>query len=269
MSEYVRVPCPRMLCVPGDIHCPNQDDKALACMTLAVEGTMELLGFNRTDTELALTGDTFNSAGFSPHPVVRRNVERGGRGTVADEIAAFTPWANTWSSLFGTMRILAGNHEAWQDSELALSGGKWWDVYGDLLQGFYKYPEATKLLYGKVTVCHGHDLRASLAKNSAIEVLKEYPGQNTVYGHTHRLQACTTPTTKNGIPRAHGAYTVGMMADRELEREDRNFRKFSDRHQQGFGLVYFTRRGFKVELCEIFQQKGRYWTVAAGREYAC
>lgn len=266
-SEYVLVEPPKLLVAPGDIHFPLQDNKALRLMTAVVEGVADQLALSREDLELVSTGDTFNTAGFSPHPSVRRSVHRDG-GSLQAEINAATPWFNTWRSTFGKIRLLCGNHEAWQESSLALEGGNWWDVYGTTLAGCEVYPEGTRLHYGRLVVAHGHDLRGSLAKHSAATVLGEYPGQNTLYGHTHRLQACTTPTTRNGRLVAQGAWTVGMMADRAKERRDRGMRKFTDRHQQGFGLVYFFPSGlFKVELCEIFQRGRRYYTHAAGREY--
>lgn len=163
---------------------------------------------------------------------------------------------------------MGGNHEAWQDTYSALDGSGWWEPYSDVLDGFSAHPEGVKLRYGNLVVAHGHDLRGALSKHSAASVLAEYPGQNTVYGHTHRLQQATTPTLKHGEPVAHGAWTLGMMVARRGERLDRRMRAITDRHQQGFGLVYFFPSGaFKVELCEVFSRGKRRWTIAAGKEY--
>lgn len=259
----------RLLCVPGDIHAPGQDEDALRLMTLTVDGVMRDLALRHDEVEVVLTGDTFDSAGFSPHPGVRRKVLRDA-GSLSAEKDAMRPWFHTWLSLAASLRVIAGNHEAWQESDLALSGSPWWEVYGDLfdLPGVYAYAEGTRLVYGSLIVCHGHDLRGVLSQHSAASVLREYPGQNTIYGHTHRQQYCTTPTTKRGLPVAHGAWTVGMMCRRDFELSDRNMRRFADRHQQGFALVFLDGDSFKVELCEILElEPGELSVWAAGRLY--
>lgn len=266
-SEFIRLTPPRLLVCPGDPHFPRQDSRSLRCMSAAVEGTMQMLGVKRQDAELCFTGDFFDSAGFSPHPSMKRAAGHG--GTIADERREAAPWLNTWRAMFGTIRLVAGNHEAWQESSLALDGSPWWEAYGDLLDGCQLHPEGTKLRYGQLVVAHGHDLRGSLSKHSAAAVLQEYPGQNTLYGHTHRLQGCTTPTLKHGEPVAHGAWTVGMMVARAEERKDRRMRSITDRHQQGFAMVYFSPgAGFKVELCEVFSRGNRRWTIVAGQGYS-
>lgn len=266
IKEFIRLPAPRLLVCPGDPHFPRQDDAALACMTAAVEGTMELLGIRRDEAELCFTGDVFSSEGFSPHPALKKASMKG--GTVADEKREFAPWSNTWRGLFGKCRAMGGNHEAWQDTSNALDGLGWWEAYGEVLDGWEVHPEGTKLRYGSLVVAHGHDLRGALAKHSAASVLAEYPGQNTLYGHTHRLQQATTPTLKYGDPVVQGAWTVGMMAARNKERVDRRMRSITDRHQQGFALVHFAPSGaFKVELCEVFSKGNRRTTIACGKEY--
>lgn len=265
-KEFIRLTTPKLLVCPGDPHFPRQDNASLACMTSAVEGTLNLLGLRREDAELCFTGDVFSSEGFSPHPALKRASVKG--GTLADEKREFLPWANTWRGIFGKVRIVGGNHEAWQETTNALDGSGWWEPYGDVLQGIEVHPEGVKLRYGGLVVAHGHDLRGSLSLHSAYSVLLAYPGQNTLYGHTHRLQQATTPTLKHGEPVAHGAWTVGMMAARRSERADRKMRAVTDRHQQGFALVHFAPSGaFKVELCEVFSKGNRRTTIACGMEY--
>lgn len=236
-------------------------------MTQAAVGLFDALNIRYEDRAIVSTGDTFDSAGFSPHPNVRKSVHATG-GTLDDEKKAAKPWLDTWAGIFGQRYMMCGNHEAWQESTLALEGSDWWEAYGSLLDGWQLYSEATRLKMGKVTIAHGHDLLGSLSKHSAASVLHEYPGQHIVYGHTHRLQGCTTPTTRENEMVAQGAWTVGMMADRRKERQDRMMRKLSDRHQNGFGVIYFFPSGFfKVELCEVFQKGKKYVTHTAGREY--
>lgn len=266
--EFVRCKPPKLLLLPGDPHFPRQDNHSLGCMTAAAEGTMRLLGIKREDAELCFTGDFFDSAGFSPHPSHKRTAVHG--GTVADERREALPWLNTWRGIFGTVRMMAGNHEAWQEGTTALEGSEWWETYGDLLDGVAVHREGTKLRYGPLVVAHGHDLRGACSTHSAASVLNNYPGQNTAYGHTHRLQGATTPTYKNGEPVAHGAWTLGMMVSRAAERQDRRMRAITDRHQQGFGLVYYPDDlggAFKMELCEVFSRGNKRWTIAAGRGY--
>lgn len=272
--QHIHVDTPSLLVVPGDIHAPGQDDAALGLMTKTVECVAQDLALSREDIALCLTGDTFDSAGFSPHPGMRRKV-RTGRATLDTEKRAMAPWFHTWRGIFSKVHVIAGNHEAWQESDLALSDSSWHDVYGELFDGdeVIAYPEGTRLVFGKLVVCHGHDLRGSLAANSAASVLREYPGQNTLYGHTHRLQSCTTPTYKYGEPVEHGAWTVGVMCRPDFEHTDRTMRKFADRHQQGFALVHFEQEyqgdaDFQVELCSIRRSGASgLSTWAAGRKY--
>jgi hypothetical protein len=267
MSEFVRVPPPRLLGVLGDVHWPREDKVALDLVTRTMLGTMEQLGISREDTELMGTGDAFDTAWASPHPSLKRSSVHG--GLVSDEKRAAKPWIDSWLGCFGRVRFLGGNHEAWQQGVTELAGQQWWEVYGNLLDGCHVHPEGTQIRYGSLLACHGHELRGAMSAESASKVLAQYPGQNTIYGHTHRVQGCTTPTTKYGEPVGHGAWTVGMLREREGERLDRKMRPFNDRHQQGFGMVYFTRSGFKVELVEIFSKGSKRWCVAAGREYKC
>jgi hypothetical protein len=89
------VPVPTLLIAPGDIHAPLQDDKALHLMTYAAVDTATRLGIPLREVELVSTGDTFNSAGFSPHPGVRKSVHALG-GTVEEEARAMKPWIEAW-----------------------------------------------------------------------------------------------------------------------------------------------------------------------------
>lgn len=267
MKHYELQP-PTLLVVPGDIHAPGQDDVALDLMTRAVESTAQDLGLGRDDVAFCLTGDTFDSAGFSPHPAVRRRVHKG-LGSLQAEKKAMEPWFNSWLGLAGHVHVIAGNHEAWQESDLALVDSEWHEVYGDLLKqpGVTAYAEGSRLVFQSLVVCHGHDLRGSLSQHSAASVLAAYPGQNTLYGHTHRLQSCTTPTTKHGRPVDHGAWTVGVMCRPDFEHSDRRMRATADRHQQGFGVVFFGEGGFSVELCAIRRDGKKAYTWLAGRQY--
>ena len=160
-----------------------------------------------------------------------------------------------------------------QDDYPGLLDTKWYELYGDLYDGWRMNGDTTALKFGPLLAVHGHRARGSIAKRSAYQVLQNYPGQNTLYGHTHRVESCTTPTFKNGLPSEHGAWTIGHMRDRERELDDANIGPFAERHQQGFALVSFFDRGdgllgFNVELVRIHRDSGdRPLVCVGGRIY--
>lgn len=228
--------------------------------------------------QVCLVGDTFESAGISRHKSMRsaRHFMQG-KGTYKAEKAAAEEWLPDLANLGSRgANALTGNHEAWfgelQDEYPGFLGMEWHELYGDLFDGWHLHDEATALKYGPLLVCHGHRLRGSLAKNSASSVLANYPGQNTAYGHTHRIDEATTPTFKYGIPVAHGAWTFGHMKDRWAEMSDPKIGPFAERHQQGFGIISFFDRGedelgFEVTKCRIHRdEKDRPFAVWAGEQ---
>lgn len=266
--------------VPGDIHFDQHDPGALNVMTDVMTGE----GVNG----LCLVGDTHNSIGISRHVSLRAARHyRHGEGTIKAEEAAAKPYFDQWKALIkmrrddagrtGGLEAIEGNHEKWwsgvQDDYPGLLDTKWYELYGELYDGFTVNADTTALKLGSLLVVHGHRARGSLAKKSAYQVLQNYPGQNTLYGHTHRIDCCTTPTYKNGFQTSHGAWTMGHMRDREKELDDANIGPFAERHQQGFALLSFFDRGdsllgFDVNLVRIHRDSSDMpMAVVGGRVY--
>lgn len=245
--------------IPGDIHFDQQDDRALAVMYNAA--------YARKVNGCILIGDTFESSGISRHGRPSRRF-RFGKGTIKAEEAAARPWIDALTNLvhsnrpenrLGGLYMLTGNHEHWweavQDEFPGLVDTPWYELYGDLFDDWHVFEESDALRLGHLLVCHGHRLRGSTSRMPAAAVLANYPGQNTLYGHTHRIDTCTTPTYKYGEPVRHGAWSIGHMKSTLVERKDRFTGPYAERHLQGFALVKFFDVGgdtrFHVELATI------------------
>lgn len=262
--------------IPGDLHFDQQDDAALT-LVLRVAANAKI-------NTVCLVGDTFESAGISRHSRPARKF-RMGRGTIASEREAARPYLEALDDIVslhrgerdGGLHCLTGNHEKWwegvQDEVPGLLDTPWHEVYGDIFDGWHIYQEHTALRFGPLLVCHGHRLRGSLARHSAASVLGNYPGQNTLYGHTHRIDTCITPTYKYGRSVAHGAWTIGHLKRWETEIEDPNIGQWAERHRQGFALVYFFEvegdLRFHVDVVPIERtESGNPYCVVKGEVYA-
>ncbi len=244
------------LLVPGDMHHDLHDQAAIEVMILVAQA-------ERVNS-VCLIGDTFESAGVSRHKSMRRASRfRDGHATIKAESEAARPNLARLKALVpdpAKRHVLTGNHCAWwseiQAEYPGLMDTEWHELYGDIFDGWHIHSEFTALKYEALLVCHGHRLRGSLSKNSAAAVLSNYPGQNTLYGHTHRVDEATTPTFRYGRQSAYGAWTIGHLKDRDSEIIDGVMGPHSEKHQQGFGLVSFFNRGdgtpgFNVEKVRI------------------
>ncbi len=229
---------------------------------------------------VCLVGDTFESAGVSRHKSMRQAARfRNGKATIKAETEAARPVFKALAALAkpNKRHALTGNHENWfagvQEEYPGLMDTEWHELYGDLFDGWHVHAEYTALKYNALLVCHGHRLRGSLSKYSAAAVLGNYPGQNTAYGHTHRVDEATTPTFRYGRQSAYGAWTFGSLKDREAELLDPHTGPFSERHQQGFGIVSFFNRGdgtpgFDVQKIRIQRDYAdQPYAVVNGRVY--
>lgn len=257
--------------IPGDIHADKQDDAALALVCKVAQA----FRVNRC----VLVGDTFDSVGISRHGRPARAF-RFGRGTIKAEAKAIAPFLSSIEAIVcqnrggpGGLYVLTGNHENWwrlvQDEFPGLLDTPWFELYGDIFDGWHVLKEHTALRLGPLLVAHGHRLRGSLSKYSAASVLANYPGQNTLYGHTHRVDVATTPTYKYGSPVDHGAWTIGHLRDIRLELKDPHLGPFAERHQQGFALVsHFDVAGelrFNVDVVTIRRdRRNRPYCIVAG-----
>lgn len=239
------------LLIPGDMHHDKQDQPAVELMIRVARAVR----VNRA----CLVGDTFESAGITHRKRPARKF-RFGQGTVAAEREAARPNLSALLALgLKSADVLTGNHENWwtgvQDEYPGLVDTEWFELYGDIFDGWHIRKEYTALKYGPLLVCHGHRLRGALAKNAAAAILGNYPGQNTVCGHNHRLDVATTPTFKYGRQVCHGAWCVGVLKDRDEEIKEDVIGPFSEKHQQGFGIATFFDRGgalgFDMQLYRI------------------
>jgi hypothetical protein len=267
-----------VLLVPGDIHFAQQDDAALDLMLSVACG-------ERVNS-VCLVGDTFESTGISRHGRPARRF-RLGAGTIRSEARAAAPWfsalrnvARHFRGAPGGLHILTGNHERWwgavQDEFPGLLDTEWPDVYQsavpDLFDGWQIHEEYVGLKYGPVLVSHGHRLRGALARSSAASVLANYPGQNTIYGHTHRVDSAITPSYKYGAPVRHGAWSVGNLKRTDIELKDAFLGTHAERHLQGFALVSFYEvegeMRFGVELVTVDRApSGKPYAIVGGKYY--
>ncbi len=262
--------------IPGDLHFGNNDAQATDIMT-RVAAIRDVNG-------VILIGDTFESAGISRHGRPARKF-RFGAGTIKAEEAAARPHFADWRALVtkpkaksppkGRLHVLTGNHEHWwqgvQDEYPGLVDTPWFELYGDLFDHWHVHAEHTALKLGPLLVCHGHRLRGSLAKNTAASVLANYPGQNTLYGHTHRVDVCTRPTYKYGAPVSHGAWTIGHLRSVSDSLTDSFLGPHSESHQQGFAIVSFHEieagLWFSVEQGTIHRAGKEAFALLSGEVY--
>jgi hypothetical protein len=248
-----------VLLTPGDAHFDKHDPQAWDLM-------LKVARAFRVNT-CVLIGDTFDSIGVSRHGRPARSF-RFGRGTIKAEAEAAQPYFETIEAIVGANRrpgdsgglyCLTGNHEHWwravQDDVPGLLDHPWFELYGDLFDGWHVFKEYTALKFGPLLICHGHRLRGGLSKYSAASVLGNYPGQNTLYGHTHRVDSCITPTYKYGLTVDHGAWTIGHTRDIVLELKEPALGPHAERHKQGFALTHFFEVAgelrFKVDVVTI------------------
>lgn len=266
--------------VPGDIHFDQEDPAALAVMTDVMIGE----GVNG----MILVGDTMNSMGISRHQSLKATRHYlGGSGTIKSELFHAKPWVEDWEALItkrredesrtGGLEVIEGNHENWfnvvQDDYPGFLGMKWHELYGDLFNKWHMNDDNTGLKLTSLLIVHGDSLRGALSKKSAAKVLQEYPGQNTLYGHTHRQDSAVVGTLKDGTQEFHGAFTVGHMRDRDSELSDKYSKQHAERHRQGFGLITIIpignkTLGFNVDLVPIHRDENdRPFAVIGGRLY--
>ena len=262
--------------IPGDIHFDKQDDEALDISTrvarergvngvILIGDTFESSGISRHGRparSFRFGAGTIKAEGNAARPHLAawralvesaRRPERarvGGpkrKGPSAPSGKRAEDYVNpklaAGGEEAGGLYVLTGNHEHWwngvQDEYPGLVDTPWYELYGDIFDGWRIFEEHTALRLGPLLVAHGHRLRGSLARYSAASVLANYPGQNTLYGHTHRVDACTTPSQKYGEPVIHGAWTIGHMRNVPDTLKDTFLGPHADRHQQGFAIVSF------------------------------
>lgn len=238
---------------PGDLHFPEHWEALLR----SYQRNLPRI-FKGREGRTVLIGDTFDSYGLSRHQKAAKEART--RGRIKDEIRAAKPHL-AWMRELGPVDVLTGNHEDWWDDLVdenpALEGFEWWDMYAEALEGCTVHPYGTALVAGKLLMCHGDELKGSLSQQSAKTVLANYPGQNSLYGHTHRLDQCTRPTSKNGEQVAHGAWTIGHSRDPGRIQRDKALRAFAESWENGGAVIDFYKMGpelfFNVQLYRVFR----------------
>lgn len=249
--------------VPGDIHCPIEDQAVIALMARAAD--------DAGVTDVVLQGDSFDGWGMSQHA---KEAERwfNNKSRISDEVSAGKRTLGLLRSLVKTNAnavALAGNHdgqrlERFIDANPAFHGLKWHDIYAGALKG-WTTPDVNTIKAGPLNIAHGHML-SGLERGGGVTpcrtVLTKYPGQNTLFGHTHRRSFDTRPTWKDGRQVVHGAWNVGHLQD------PRHIGDWAGDHawEQSFALV--TYHGvpkealmFDVQLARVLRDRRNKPTV--------
>lgn len=260
--------------IPGDIHCPIEDTAVIGLMCRAAS--------DAGVTDVVLQGDTFDGWGMSTHP---KEAERwfNNKSRLSDEVSA---GKRTLGRLRGLVSgdehavAIAGNHdgqrlERFINSNPAFYGLKWYDLYAGALKGpngSWTTPDVTTIKAGPLNIAHGHTL-SGLEHGGGVTpcrtVLSKYPGQNTIFGHTHRRSFDTRPTWKDGRQVVHGAWNVGHLQD------PKHIGSWAGDHawEQSFALVSFHSQPheplvFDVALARILRdRKDRPSVLINGKVY--
>lgn len=248
--------------IPGDIHFPVHDPRALSAMV----GWFEDYRAQHPDRRAGVIfqGDTFDCYGLSRFG--KRAKKFWNHGRLMAGVNAALPTLKWAASLPNGAYLKMGNHDAWIqrfiDETPALEGApglEFAKLTGlDAIEGLEVLGEETKILVGdKVVIAHGHKLGAKTAKG----IVDKYPDQVTICGHYHRLWSLLrTVYSPEGSPGYRGAYCVGFLGSEECIED---YAPDGDM-QLGFGVLeFFGDRGggspfFRVSLhCIVFDGRGR------------
>lgn len=250
--------------IPGDIHFPLHDPDLLSLLC-SHSGSWGVGG-------VILIGDTFDCFGLSRHQ--KNAAQAATRGSIAREVAAAKPWLARLGEGMKYREALTGNHEDWFDDLVdenpALEGMTWDYAYSGALTGWNVRPYGTALKVGKLLVTHGCELAGSLSKHSAKSVLGNYPGQNTMYGHTHRVDVATAISYKYGKQEKHSAWTIGHSRDPDVVMSDKVQRSWARSWEQGFALLTITGDdgSFNVDIIRPFKHNGGTHAFVEGKLYS-
>lgn len=165
-----------------------------------------------------------------------------------------------------------GNHEGRWDRFVndnpGLYGIPWWTPYRSVVDGWELFDQGYEWYLGPLTVCHGDELDGACSKHSTASVMGNYPRENLLYGHTHRIERRTETHWRQGKPHEHGVWTTGHGQD--VSRVDWKSRT---KWRLGFFELRFWRSGrdvgFKVIQHEVFRVgKGlRMYSEMTGKVY--
>jgi len=219
----------------SDVHAPIHDKLAMGLVVQAhrlIRPRLSVAG-----------GDIFDVMALSSHrKAARQQLENGSLAGEADSLAAELDEIARASDY---AVILPGNHEGrverLVDDVPGLHGVLKWHTPFDSVLGLWDcLPTGAAVRLGPLLLCHGHDLAGSLAASPALSVLRNYPGQSTIFGHCHKIDVATRPSLRNGHQVVHGAWTFGHLSD---PRRQGYAAAFRGAWQQGFGHIEFWDRG--------------------------
>lgn len=198
--------------IPGDIHAPFQDKKAVARMfDLGIE------------EGLILNGDFIDYYWLSSWPKTAALTKLAGYSRTREEIMSLVAEIQR---RFKHVIFGAGNHEARIETlsrKYPGFDGKWYWMFQDILPKYWHYLDhgyrlvlPQKTFNGLPIVIEHGDKCLYGGVPSAERLVTSYPGQCTIIGHNHRLQQRYKTTWKNGNPTVSMAYTVGHLSDIKL-----------------------------------------------------
>lgn len=242
----------RVLTSPGDrallfhdVHFPIHDP---GCMDVVVEAA-QVLGCNIA----VANGDIFDALAVSSHRRPARQALQYGSLELEAEVGE--PYLRAIRSAIPYCIYKRGNHEErverLVDENPGLAGLEWYEPFAQAVEGWDCLPGDCVVKLGGLNIFHGHEITGTLRKHPATAVLSAYPGQNTYFGHCHKIDVATTPTSKDGRQVVHGAWTGGHLADPRKMGYAASFRQA---WQQGFSVVEQWENGlFTVHPTRIFR----------------
>lgn len=194
--------------VPGDIHLPFQDKKAVtACMD-----------YGQCTRGLLITGDLLDYYWLSSWPKNTKSTKIGGLKKHREAINWFVPL----TSHFDEVLYIAGNHEARLEAltrKYPGFDGNWWWMFEDILPKHWNYfDHGGRVIlpqkYGGIPIVVEHGDRTLYGGvPTAKRLVDSYPNQCTVIGHNHKVQTHHKVTWKGGVPLLATAHTVGHLSD--------------------------------------------------------
>ena len=224
----------RLLILP-DCHVPYHDPKAWAC-ALAVargahpDGCVQLGDFGSFDSVSRYKHD--------PRLVLPLEEEVAGCNASLDELDLAL---KTGGCARGNRWFLEGNHERRIDDYIldrapeARFAVDWRDMLHLDRRGWQTRPYKESLVFGEARISHDFG-RAGV--NAARATLLDV-GQNTIFGHTHRLQVMYQGTQAG---KRHVGATLGWLGD--MEKITYRHRDLLRRDSQlGFGWAHFLASG--------------------------
>jgi hypothetical protein len=205
--------------IPGDLHFPGCKTDALA-----VAWNWFAAKHSRRRYGVIGQGDTLDCHHLSKHPKDVR------KARLAQEVESFRPWAENWAESPLGFTMILGNHEArvrrlimeYMPDLEGLPGAEFGKLTGlDDIEGLEILGHGDRILLGKKTIVeHGDKMRGGKTGNKSPEaVLRDYPDQVTIYGHTHKASTRYVTVWGPDGPAVRGAINVGTF-QREEEAED-------------------------------------------------